>query len=224
MYWNDATDYINYLTKNSTPFLEQLKAQAIRDRVPIIRDDSKQFIETLLHSRRPERVLEIGTAIGYSSLVMASVISQYSKQASVTSIEREPDRYQQAVQNISRFDYLIELIHQEAEVVLTQWGKDGRRFEFIFMDGAKGQYLNMLDSVLALLPDGGILLSDNIFQDGLMHQSKHSIPRRQRTIHSRLRQYVWQLTNHAQLATSILPIGDGMTLSVKLPVAKKTDR
>ena len=88
-------------------------------------------------------------------------------------------------------------------------------YDFIFMDAAKGQYIHFLPDILRLLPEGGLLVSDNVLQDGDVLESRYAVPRRNRTIHARMREYLYELTHHPQLETCILPVGDGVTLSVK---------
>ena len=161
--------------------------------------------------KKPETILEIGTAVGFS----AAFLAEYQpKGGTVTTIEKSEPRIAEAQKNFARtgVDGRVTLLSGDAAEILPTL--DGP-YDMIFMDAAKGQYLNFLPDALRLLGEEGILLSDNVFQDGDVLESRYGIIRRNRTIHSRMRDYLYTLTHHSQLVTSVIPIGDGLALSIK---------
>jgi len=165
----------------------------------------------LLVMNKPKRILEVGTAIGFSALFMREFMP---KDGHITTIEKYEKRIPLAKENFKRFDTdeRITLIEGDAADVLKRL--EGP-FDFVFMDAAKGQYIHFLPEVLRLLETGGVLLSDNVLQDGDIIQSRFAVTRRDRTIHKRMREYLYTLKNHEQLETAILTLGDGVALSVK---------
>jgi predicted O-methyltransferase YrrM len=205
-------DYLQAIEKTDDEVIEDIKKYAIKNNVPIIKTEMKQLLEVLLCVHKPKTILEIGTAIGYSSIIMSKYIGDDGK---ITTIERNEQMYKIACSNIKRIgkDNNITIINKDAKNALEEL--DGK-YDMIFMDAAKGQYLTFLPHCLRLLKTGGILVSDNVLQDGFVAKSRFSVPRRQRTIHQRMREYLWQLNHMEELKTSILPISDGATISYKL--------
>ena len=153
----------------------------------------------------------MGTAVGYSALLMAQVMPEG---AHITTIEKYEPRIPLAREHFREagMEERITLIEGDAEEVLKQL--DGP-FDFIFMDAAKGQYIHWLPRILELMDEGALLFSDNVLQDGDIIESRFAVERRNRTIHSRMREYLYTLTHSDALQTSIIPIGEGVTLSVK---------
>lgn len=203
--------YINSLDTGNGSFLDALEQEALRDYVPIIRKDMQTFLKTFLAMKKPKRILEVGTAIGFSALLMCECSEP---DVQITTIENYEKRIPVARANFARAgrEHQITLIEGDAQVVLKDL--EGP-FDFIFMDAAKGQYINFLPDILRLLAEGGVLISDNVLQDGDIIQSHFAVERRNRTIYKRMREYLYTLTHHEQLITSVLPVGDGITLSVK---------
>lgn len=204
--------FINSFDKGNTPFLDQLEKEALAAEVPIIRKEMQGFMKFLLAARRPMRILEVGTAIGFSALLM----SEYGpKDCRITTIEKYEKRIPQARENFARAgrEQQITLLEGDAAELLKEL--EGP-YDLIFMDAAKGQYIHFLPEVLRLLAPEGLLVSDNVLQDGDVVESRFAVTRRNRTIHARMREYLYELTHHQQLETCILPVGDGITLSVKL--------
>ncbi len=207
--------YINSLDKGNTPFLNEIEAESIRTRVPIIRRETQNLLKLLLQMKQPKHILEVGTATGFSALLMAEYAP---KECRITTIEKYEKRISIAKENIRRGNQTeaIELIEGDASEVLKELSEiRAGGYDFVFMDAAKGQYLNFLPDILQLLTSGGILLSDNVLQDGDIIESRFAVTRRNRTIHARMREYLYELMNSEQLTTSILPMGDGITISVK---------
>ncbi|MCR5468996.1 MAG: O-methyltransferase [Lachnospiraceae bacterium] len=206
------TSYINSLDMGNTPFLDELEAFALETEVPIIRKDMQTFLKMFLAMKKPENILEIGTAIGFSALLMA----EYNPgECHITTIENYDKRIVLAKENIKKAgkEDVITLMEGDALGILpTLTGK----YDFIFSDAAKGQYVNYLPDIKRMLKKGGVLISDNILQDGDLIESRFAVVRRNRTIHKRMREYVYMLTHDEELRTSLLPVGDGITVSVKL--------
>lgn len=203
--------FIRSLETKNSDFLEKLEKEARGDNVPIIRKEMQSFLKVLLMLKKPENVLEIGTAVGFSALLMSEYIPSGSR---ITTIENYGKRIPAALENFRRAgkEEQITLIRGDAaDVLKTLPGP----YDFIFMDAAKGQYIHFLPEVLRLLPPGGCLVSDNVMQDGDVIESRFAVERRNRTIHARMREYLYELKHNAGLETSILPLGDGAAVSVK---------
>lgn len=204
--------FINSLDSGNTPFLNEIEKEAKETNVPIIRTEMQSFIKLLLAVKKPESVLEIGCAIGFSTLLM----SEYAPEGCrITTIEKYEKRIPVAKENFKRAgkEDRITLLEGDAQDWLKKL--DGT-YDFIFMDAAKGQYIHFLPDILRLMKEGSLLLSDNVLQDGDIIQSRYAVTRRNRTIHTRMRDYLYELKHHPQLRTAILPVGDGITLSVKV--------
>lgn len=195
-------------------YIRELEKQAQAAEVPIIRRGTRDMLRYLLRTKKPERVLEVGTAIGYSVLFMKECLPETS---SITTIEKVEMRLVEARKNLAKYDSdgRITLVEGDAIDVLKNLVDKGEHFSFIFMDAAKGQYLNFLPDILDLLEPEGILVSDNIFHEGDVMESRYGVTRRDRTIHGRMREYLKVITEHPQLETICLPMGDGMTVSTK---------
>ncbi|MCD8133711.1 MAG: O-methyltransferase [Clostridiales bacterium] len=205
------TTYLNSLGTENTPLLEEIEREAREQHVPVIRREMQSLLKVLLAVHRPESILEVGTAVGFSALFMA----EYDPaEAVITTIENYEKRIPVARANFARAgrDGQITLLEGDAAELLPELGGP---YDFIFMDAAKGQYIHFLPEVLRLLAPGGILLSDNVLQDGDIIESRFAVTRRNRTIHKRMREYLYELTHHPLLTTTILPVGDGAAVSVK---------
>ncbi len=203
--------YINSLDCGNSDICNIIEKEAIADEVPIIRKEMGNLLKVLLQLVQPERILEVGTAVGYSSILMSENMPQ---NCTITTIENYDKRIPVAKNNFKRAgkENVITLIEGDAlEVLKTLDGP----YDFIFMDAAKGQYINYLPDIKRVLRKGGLLISDNILQEGEIVESRYAVTRRNRTIHARIREYVYELTHSEDFVTSIVPIGDGITLSVK---------
>lgn len=203
--------FINSLDTRHSDLLEQIECEALADQVPIIRREMQSFLKVLVMIQKPLHILEVGTAVGFSALLM----SEYApEECQITTIENYEKRIPTARENFRRAgrDEQITLLEGDAAQVMKTL--DGP-YDFIFMDAAKGQYIHYLPEVMRLLAPGGVLLSDNVMQDGDVIQSRFAVERRNRTIHARMREYLYELKHNDALETSIIPIGDGAALSVK---------
>ena len=208
---NRLTAYINSLDQGDGELIEQIAETAVKNRVPIIRRETAALLKTMVTLVSPARILEVGTAVGYSALLMASVMPENCR---ITTIEKYETRIPEAKENfrLAGMEEKITLLEGDAGEILA--GLSGS-FDFIFMDAAKGQYINWLPDILRLLRDGGLLMSDNVLQDGTIMESRYAVERRDRTIHERMREYLYTLKHMDEFETSILPVGDGVALSVK---------
>ena len=204
--------FINSFDTGNTPFLNELEQYARETNVPVIRPQMQSFLKLLLSMKQPERILEVGTAIGFSALFM----SEYGRpDGQITTIENYEKRIPIARENFRKAgkEESITLLEGDATEILKTLQEP---YDMIFMDAAKGQYIHFLPDVMRLLKKGGILVSDNVLQDGDVMESRYAVTRRNRTIHSRMREYLYELKHNDQLVTDILPVGDGVTVSVKL--------
>ena len=203
--------YINSLDSGNTPLLEEIEAEAKKNYVPVIRKEMQSFLKSMLALKRPERILEVGTAVGFSALLM----EEYNPvPCLITTIENYEKRIPIAQANFKRAgkEKEITLIPGDATEVLKTLEDP---YDFLFMDAAKAQYIVILPDVLRLLAPGGILITDNVLQEGDLVQSRFAVCRRDRTIHSRMREYLYTVTHCDELVTSVIPLGDGITFSVK---------
>lgn len=208
--------YINSLSSGNTAILDQIEREAVRSGVPVIRKEMQSFLKFLLGACRPEQILELGTAVGFSAILM----SEYGpEQCRITTVENYEKRIPIARENIIRAGKAdrITLLPGDAMEILRQL--EGP-YDFVFLDAAKGQYLHYLPEILRILGPGGILVSDNVLQDGDVAESRFAVERRNRTIHARMREYLYTLTHCEELTTSVLPLGDGVTVSVRTSVQK----
>lgn len=203
--------YINSLSTEDTPFLTELEKWALKERVPIIRKETQSFLKMLLAMKQPEHILEIGTAVGFSSLMMSECVSE---NCTITTIENYEKRIPIARENfvLAGKDHQITLLEGDAMEVLK--GLTGP-YDFVFLDAAKAQYIYYLPELLRIMPEGAVLVSDNVLQDGNIVESRFAVERRDRTIHARMREYLYELTHRDDLVTSVLPLGDGVTVSVR---------
>ena len=204
--------YIHSLEKTNSEVLEKIEEQAHIDNVPIIRKEMESFLRVMLYIKKPKRILELGTAVGYSAILMSECIDEDGK---ITTIENYEKRIVEAKKNIelSGKGHIIELLEGDATEVMKTL--PSQQFDFVFMDAAKAQYIYFLPEVLRLMKKGAVLITDNVLQEGDLIESRFVVERRDRTIHKRMREYLEVVKNHEELETSIVPIGDGITISVK---------
>ena len=203
--------YMNSLDPGNTALLDQIEQEALRTDVPVIRKETQACLKLFLAVQKPQRILEVGTAVGFSAILMKTYNPADCR---ITTIENYEKRIPIARENFRRagMEESIELVEGDAAQVLERL--EGP-YDLIFMDAAKGQYLHSLPQVLRLLAENGMLISDNILQDGDIIESRYAVIRRNRTIHRRMRRYLYELTHHDSLVTAVFPVGDGITVSSK---------
>lgn len=195
--------------RGNTPFLDRIEQEAVQGGEPIIRPQTQGLLRFLLALHMPMSILEVGCAVGFSALLM----SEYAPEGcQITTIEKVKRRIVAARENFRRAgrEDVITLLEGDASDILKELAGS---YDMIFMDAAKGQYLSFLPDVLRLLAPGGLLVSDNVLQDGDILESRFAVERRDRTIHRRMRDYLFELTHNEALTTTVLPVGDGVAVS-----------
>ena len=205
------TTYLNSLYPELSPVLSEIRKEALDTYVPIIRTETINLLQTLIKLHQPKKILEVGAAVGFSACLMAETAGE---DAVITTIENYEPRIPIANNNFVRAgkDGQITLLEGDAmEILPTLEGP----YDFIFMDAAKGQYINFWPQIKRLVRDGGVVVTDNVLQDGDIIESRYAITRRNRTIHKRMRDYLFELTHDGEFNTTILPLGDGVSISVK---------
>ncbi|OUO26113.1 methyltransferase [Lachnoclostridium sp. An298] len=203
--------FINSLDTKNSELLEKIESEARAADVPIIRREMQSFLKVLLMLKKPVQVLEVGTAVGFSALLMSENVPEECR---ITTIENYEKRIPVARENFRRAEKENQITLLEGDAAEVLKTLDGP-YDFIFMDAAKGQYIHYLPDVLRLLPPGGCLVSDNVMQDGDVIESRFAVERRNRTIHARMREYLYELKHNDNLVTSIIPLGDGVAVSIK---------
>ena len=203
--------FINSLDSGNPSYLNELEEYARATDVPIVRTEMQSFLRFLMKMKQPKRILEVGTAIGFSALLMSEYAPSDCK---ITTIEKYEKRIPLALENFKKAgkEEAITLLQGDALEILPTLAEE---YDFIFMDAAKGQYIHFLPDILRLLKVGGLLVSDNVLQDGDVLESRFAVTRRNRTIHGRMRDYLYTLKHTEELTTAIIPLGDGVALSVK---------
>lgn len=204
-------DYIRSLETRNSEILEMIEQEALKEWVPIIRKEMQSFLKVLLLLKRPERILEIGAAVGFSALLMSEYAGNGCR---IDTIENYEKRIQKAEENIKRAgkEEQIHLLKGDAMEILKTLEEP---YDMIFVDAAKAQYIAYFPEVMRLLNKDGMLISDNVLQDGGIMESRFAVERRDRTIHSRMREYLYLLKHDERLETAVVPIGDGASVSVK---------
>lgn len=202
--------YLNSIEKDNSDLLNLIEKEAISSYVPIIRKDMQYLLRTLLTMNRPKKILEVGTAVGFSAILMGEFTDNDCK---ITTIENYDKRIPIARDNIKRagMEDRITLIEGDAQDVLKEIDDT---FDFVFMDAAKGQYINFLPDIQRLTESGSVIVTDNVLQDGDILESHFIVDRRNRTIHKRIRDYLYELCQDERYDTTILSVGDGVALTV----------
>lgn len=203
--------YIRSLERPEKLVIEEIEQEALKTFVPIIRKETQSFLKVLLLMKKPLRILEVGTAIGFSAILMSEYMPENGH---ITTIEKYEKRIPIARENFKRAKKEEKITLIEGDALEVMKALEGP-YDFIFMDAAKGQYIHYMPEAVRLLAPEGVLMSDNVLQDGDIIESRFAVERRNRTIHSRMREYLYELKHDEQLQTTILPLGDGVALSVK---------
>lgn len=202
-------NYIRDILPKKEDYLLDMEEYAIKNHIPIIQPEVAQFLKLQLKLLKPKRILEIGTAIGYSSLIMAESITD----AKITTIEIDEDMIYLAKDYISKTPYeeSINIIWGDALDVLPFLEN---KFDFIFIDAAKGQYMEFLEYAMNLLNPGGLIISDNVLYKGMVASDK-LVDKRKITIVKNLRKYLKYINEIKGYTSSVIPIGDGVALTYK---------
>jgi predicted O-methyltransferase YrrM len=196
--------------------LEDIKIKAIENHVPILQDDSLKLIEVILQIAKPKKILEIGTAVGYSASIFAKYlnIDEDSKRDSyIKTIERNDNRFKEATANIANLnlnDYIIPVFADATEYLTNL--KEDNTYDVVFIDAAKGQYMVFLNEAKRLIKPGGIIIADNVLFKGrvLGGYNEH----RFRTAVTKLRQYIDNINEDKMLDSVVLDVGDGVAISI----------
>ena len=206
-------DYLHSLEYSQGVLIETIEKEALEAYVPIIKRETASLLRTMVAALKPARILEIGTAVGYSALLMCQAMP---RECHITTIEKYGKRIPVARRNFKMAgeEGRITLLEGDADELLKEL--EGRSFDLVFMDAAKGQYLHWLPLLLKFMPVGAVLISDNVLQDGDIVESRFAVQRRNRTIHSRMREYLHTLKHMEELETAVIPIGDGVTISTRI--------
>ncbi|MBO6134603.1 MAG: O-methyltransferase [Lachnospiraceae bacterium] len=194
--------------------IESLKDYALKNDVPIIRDETRNFLRLLLRIKKPRKILELGTAIAYSTLVIYKSCDKDID--SIVTVENNIDRIKEAKTNIEKFfdDKKVVLIEDDITNYLESAEKE-EKYDFVFLDAAKAQYIVWLPILKKLMKKGAVLLADNIFKDGEILESRYTIIKRDRTIHKRMREYLHEVAKDVDFDTTIFNVGDGISVSIK---------
>ena len=227
-------DYLSSLECDADELLEEMRTYAEMHGVPIVRLETESFLRTMTALKKPAHILEIGTAIAYSTIVLARAQEHALRQSAgngnaaetagqivskprIVTIESWEKRIPIARENLRRAGLSedVRLIHGDAGQVLKELLKEGHKFDLVFLDAAKGQYLNWLPDILELMKEGGILLADNVLQNDTVLEPRVTVERRDRTTHSRMREFLYEIKHNRALVSSVIPLGDGVSISVK---------
>ncbi len=187
--------------------LKKIKEKALEEHIPIIMDDTLEVVDGILNELKPKRILEIGTAVGYSAICFSEYLQEDGK---IDTIERDEERIKEAKENIKKVEVeeKINILEGDAvEILPTLQGK----YDMVFIDAAKGKYPFFLQQALRMLNKNGVILADNILYKGyvMSDYNKH----KQRTAVRNLREYIAEVTNNPNLETQILEVGDGLAIS-----------
>lgn len=206
----EVDTFLRATIKRENGFIREMELYAEKNHIPIVPPETAAFLKILINVHKPEKILEAGTAIGYSSIVM---LGEMAETGIIDTIEIDEDVAQIARKNIAYagFTGRIRILSGDALMVMKCIEK---MYDMIFLDASKGQYNEYLDESLRLLRPGGLLVSDNVLYKGLVTQEE-PVMHKHRTITVKLREYLSRICNDDRLLTSIVPIGDGITVSVK---------
>lgn len=203
-------EYLDIISPVNSKALEEIRAEAKRNYIPIIKRDTENFLKFVLKMQNPGSILEIGCAVGYSAAVMLE-----NSDADIVTVEKMPERVEEAKRNIKYADFesRASILEGDAGEILKSLADKGEKFDFIFMDAAKAQYITWLPIVKKLLKESGMIFSDNCLQEGDLAESSFAIRKRDKTIHKRMREYIYLLLHDETLESWIFSIGDGVLLS-----------
>ena len=203
-------EYLDIISPVNSQTVEEIRSVAKENYIPIIKRDTENLLKFVLKMQNPKSILEIGCAVGYSAIVMLE-----NSGADIVTVEKMPERVEEAKKNIkyANLEDRAKIIEGDAGEILERLVNENKKFDFIFMDAAKAQYITWLPTVKALLKDKGIIFSDNCLQEGDLLESSFAIRKRDKTIHKRMRDYIYLLLHDEDLESWIFSIGDGVLLS-----------
>lgn len=203
-------EYLDIISPVNSQTVEEIRSVAKENYIPIIKRDTENLLKFVLKMQNPKSILEIGCAVGYSAIVMLE-----NSDADIVTVEKMPERVEEAKKNIryANLEDRAKIIEGDAGEILERLVNENKKFDFIFMDAAKAQYITWLPTVKALLKDKGIIFSDNCLQEGDLLESSFAIRKRDKTIHKRMRDYIYLLLHDEDLESWIFSIGDGVLLS-----------
>lgn len=206
-----VSDFIRQYVPVRDPELRRLRDKAEEDKVPVIREEAEAFLKTVIELIKPHRILELGTAVGYSAI---SMLKMAGDDCIIDTIEDWGPRISEARANISdaKAKDRIHLIEGDALFKMSELRES---YDLIFIDAAKAQYPDYLKEAMRLTHPGSVIIADNIFQDGEIMESKYIVERRDRTIHKRIREFLDTASGDDRLETSLIPLGDGLLFSVR---------
>ena len=203
-------EYLDIISPVNSQTVEEIRSVAKENYIPIIKRDTENLLKFVLKMQNPKSILEIGCAVGYSAIIMLE-----NSDADIVTVEKMPERVEEAKKNIkyANLEDRAKIIEGDAGEILEKLVNGNKKFDFIFMDAAKAQYITWLPTVKALLKDKGIIFSDNCLQEGDLLESSFAIRKRDKTIHKRMRDYIYLLLHDEDLESWIFSIGDGVLLS-----------
>jgi len=203
-------EYLDIISPVNSQTVEGIRSLAKENYIPIIKRDTENLLKFVLKMQNPKSILEIGCAVGYSAIIMLE-----NSDADIVTVEKMPERVEEAKKNIkyANLEDRAKIIEGDAGEILERLVNENKKFDFIFMDAAKAQYITWLPTVKALLKDKGIIFSDNCLQEGDLLESSFAIRKRDKTIHKRMRDYIYLLLHDEDLESWIFSIGDGVLLS-----------
>jgi predicted O-methyltransferase YrrM len=206
-----ANELLEPVLAEKDEILAGLRRYASDHNVPVLRPDSASLLATLTALKAPARILECGTAIGYSAILMAKA----AENARIETVEIDPDAASEAKKNVALAglsDRIRVILGDAAEVLRALNGP----YDMIFLDSAKGQYLHMMEDVARLLSPGGLLVADNCIFYGKVFDEPASAPHKHRTIVANMREFIRLATCGNDFRGTLLETGDGMVLAVRL--------
>ena len=203
-------EYLDIISPVNSQTVEEIRSVAKKNYIPIIKRDTENLLKFVLKMQNPKSILEIGCAVGYSAIIMLE-----NSDADIVTVEKMPERVEEAKKNIkyANLEDRAKIIEGDAGEILERLVNENKKFDLIFMDAAKAQYINWLPTVKALLKDNGMIFSDNCLQEGDLLESSFAIRKRDKTIHKRMRDYIYLLLHDEDLESWIFSIGDGVLLS-----------
>lgn len=213
--------FLNMLYGDEPKYLRDIALYAEDIHAPVMRKQTAQILRFFINKDNVSNILEIGTAIGYSALFMA----EFGSSIKIDTIEKVPARIEDARKNFEKYDLkkCINLIEGDAAGVLDGLVQQKKAYDLIFLDAAKAQYMKYLFFIEKLMGKGAVLITDNVLQEGELLESRYAVNRRDRTIHSRMREFLKEITDNTKWNTIVLPVGDGVAVSTKNHIPERLD-